>query len=166
MIILIIYIIVIIILALIKKINIFEAFSKGIKNSFKTVLNLFPSVLFFVIGINIFINSGIIELIETFCERLKIIPEIIIQFILRPVSNSSSLLMMINIFNKYGANSFLGKLSTLIQVASDTTVYIVIIYFSSIGIKKIEKLLFLGLLINILSFVMAFIFCYIFYKIF
>lgn len=166
MIILIIYIIFIIILALIKKINIFETFSKGIKNSFKTVLNLFPSVLFFVIGINIFINSGVIELIEAFCERLKIIPEIIIQLILRPVSNSSSLLMMINIFNKYGANSFLGKLSTLIQVVSDTTVYIVIIYFSSIGIKKIEKPLFLGLLINILSFVMAFIFCYIFYKIF
>ena len=165
MIIVVIYFVIIILLSIIYKINIFSAFSKGIKNSLSNVVNLFPSILFFVIGINVFINSGIINILEAFCERLKIVPEIFIQLILRPISNSSSIIMMTKVFEKYGANSFLGNLSTLIQVSSDTTIYIMIIYFSSIGIRKIGKPLLLGLFINIVAFTLSFIFCYLFYQI-
>lgn len=165
MIIVVFYLLIITILSIIYKVNIFESFSKGIKSSFSSVVNLFPSIIFFVICVNVLMNSGLLEILKAFCERSKIIPEIFIQLILRPLSNSSSIIMMTKVYEEYGPNSFLGNLSTLIQVASDTTVYIVLIYFSSIGIKKIGKPLFIGILVNIITFIIAFILCYIFYKI-
>lgn len=165
MIIVVFYLLIITILSIIYKVNIFESFSKGIKSSFSSVVNLFPSIIFFVICVNVLMNSGLIEILKAFCERSKIIPEIFIQLILRPLSNSSSIIMMTKVYEEYGPNSFLGNLSTLIQVASDTTVYIVLIYFSSIGIKKIGKPLFIGILVNLITFIIAFILCYIFYKI-
>lgn len=165
MIIVVFYLLIITILSIIYKVNIFESFSKGIKSSFSSVVNLFPSIIFFVICVNVLMNSGLLEILKAFCERSKIIPEIFIQLILRPLSNSSSIIMMTKVYEEYGPNSFLGNLSTLIQVASDTTVYIVLIYFSSIGIKKIGKPLFIGILVNLITFIIAFILCYIFYKI-
>lgn len=165
MIIVVFYLLIITILSIIYKVNIFESFSKGIKSSFSSVINLFPSIIFFVICVNVLMNSGLLEILKAFCERSKIIPEIFIQLILRPLSNSSSIIMMTKVYEEYGPNSFLGNLSTLIQVASDTTVYIVLIYFSSIGIKKIGKPLFIGILVNLITFIIAFILCYIFYKI-
>lgn len=165
MIIVVFYLLIITILSIIYKVNIFESFSKGIKSSFSSIVNLFPSIIFFVICVNVLMNSGLLEILKAFCERSKIIPEIFIQLILRPLSNSSSIIMMTKVYEEYGPNSFLGNLSTLIQVASDTTVYIVLIYFSSIGIKKIGKPLFIGILVNLITFIIAFILCYIFYKI-
>ena len=165
MIIVVFYLLIITILSIIYKVNIFESFSKGIKSSFSSVVNLFPSIIFFVICVNVLMNSGLLEILKAFCERSKIVPEIFIQLILRPLSNSSSIIMMTKVYEEYGPNSFLGNLSTLIQVASDTTVYIVLIYFSSIGIKKIGKPLFIGILVNLITFIIAFILCYIFYKI-
>lgn len=164
MLVVVIYFFIILIISIIYKVNIFNAFSKGVKNSFKSVMNLFPSILFFVVGINVFTNSGVIELLKAFCERLKIVPEIFIQLILRPISNSSSLIMMTKVFDQYGPNSFLGNLSTLIQVSSDTTIYIMLIYFSSINIRKISKPILIGLFVNLIAFTLSFIFCYIFYR--
>ena len=160
------FVIIIIICAIITKVNLFNSFTKGVKESYKSLFNLYPTILFFILGINIFLNSGIIELLEAFCERLKIIPEIFIQLILRPLSGSSSLLMMINVFNKYGADSFLGKLSSVIQASSDTTIYIILLYFSTLGIKKIGKCLLLCLLCNLLIFGCSFVVSYIIFNIF
>ena len=160
------YIIIIIICAIKSKVNIFNSFTKGVKESYKILFNLFPSILFFIFAINILTNSGIIELLQVFCERLKIIPEVFIQLILRPLSGSSSLLMMINVFNKYGVDTFLGKLSSVIQASSDTTIYIIILYFTTLGIKKIGKCLLICLLCNLLIFIVSIVVSCIFFGIF
>ena len=122
--------------------------------------------MFFLLGVNIFLHSGIIELLEAFCERSNLIPEIIIQLILRPISNSSSLIMMTKVFEKYGVDSFLGKLSSIIQASTDTTLYIIIVYFSTINIKKIGKTLLLGFLTNILTMLFCIVVSYIILSIF
>ena len=166
MIVVVIYILVIIVLALIKKVDVVESFTKGVKSSYPIIKNLLPSIMFFLLGVNIFLHSGIIELLEAFCERSKLIPEIIIQLILRPISNSSSLIMMTKVFEKYGVDSFLGKLSSIIQASTDTTLYIIIVYFSTINIKKIGKTLLLGFLTNILTMLFCIVVSYIILSIF
>lgn len=166
MIVVVIYILVIIVLALIKKVDVVESFTKGVKSSYPIIKNLLPSIMFFLLGVNIFLHSGIIELLEAFCERSNLIPEIIIQLILRPISNSSSLIMMTKVFEKYGVDSFLGKLSSIIQASTDTTLYIIIVYFSTINIKKIGKTLLLGFLTNILTMLFCIVVSYIILSIF
>lgn len=159
------YIIIIIIIGLLNKVNLFDSFTKGVKESYKLLLDLFPSILFLILGINIFLNSGIISYLEAFCERLKFNPEVIIQFILRPISNSSSLIMMTKVFEKYGVNSFIGTYSALIQSSIDTTIYIIILYFSSVKIKKISVPLFICLVSNCLILAISYMICRIIYYI-
>ena len=153
----IIYLVIIIVLAIIKKVNIQNSFITGVKESYKSLLNLFPSILFLIISMNIFLNSGVIDVIEAFCERSKLIPEVIIQLILRPISNSSSLIMMTRIFTKYGVDSFVGKLSSVIQASSDTTIYIIMVYFSTIKVKKVGHSLVVALLSNLIIFVFSYV---------
>lgn len=166
MILVLVYLIFIIILAIIKKINIQQSFVTGVKDSYKSLLNLFPSILFLMIGMNIFINCGFIELIEASCERSKLIPEVIIQFILRPVSNSSSLIMMTRIFQKYGVDSFAGQLSSIIQASSDTIIYIIMVYFTTIKVKKIGHSLIVSLICYVIISIISFVVCYLFNSIF
>lgn len=156
-----IYVFIIIIFALIKKVNAYEAFTNGVTDSFKTVINLFPNLLFLILGINIFINSGIIEILEDLLANTFFIPELLIQAILRPTSSSSSLILMTKIFEKYGVDSIVGRVSSILQGSSDTTIYVIMIYFSSIKMTKIGNSLKIGLLTDLVTFVFVFLIFYI-----
>lgn len=155
MILVVVYVLIIIIVSIIKKVNVIDSFTDGVKSSYTTIKNLLPSLMFFLLGVNIFLASGVIELLEAFCERLNLISEVIIQFILRPISNSSSLIMMTKIFDKYGVDSVLGKMSTALQASTDTSLYIIVVYFSTIGVKKISKPLMIAIITNILTMVFS-----------
>lgn len=166
MILVVVYLIVIIVLAIIKKVDIVSSFTDGIKSSYATLKNLLPSMMFFLLGVNVFLNSGIISVIEAFCERSNLIPEVIIQFILRPISNSSSLVMMTKVFEKYGVDSFLGNLSSVLQASTDTSLYIVMVYFSTIGLKKTGKTLAIALITNIMTMGFGLFFSYLIFSFF
>lgn len=166
MILVVVYLIVIIVLAIIKKVDIVSSFTDGVKSSYTTLKNLLPSMMFFLLGVNVFLNSGIISVIEAFCERSNLIPEVIIQFILRPISNSSSLVMMTKVFEKYGVDSFLGNLSSVLQASTDTSLYIVMVYFSTIGLKKTGKTLAIALITNIMTMVFGLLFSYLIFSFF
>ena len=79
------------------------------------------------------------------------------QCILKPISWSSSLLMMSKVFETYGVDSKLGALSTLIQGGSDTTIYIVALYFSSIKMKKTGHTIWVGILTDITTFIVSYL---------
>lgn len=166
MILVVVYLIVIIVLAIIKKVDIVSSFTDGVKSSYTTLKNLLPSMMFFLLGVNVFLNSGIISVIEAFCERSNLIPEVIIQFILRPISNSSSLVMMTKVFEKYGVDSFLGNLSSVLQASTDTSLYIVMVYFSTIGLKKTGKTLAIALITNIMTMGFGLLFSYLIFSFF
>lgn len=166
MILVVIYLLVIIIIGTIKKIDISSSFMNGVKESYPILKNLLPSMMFFLLGVNVFLNSGIINVFEAFCARLNLIPEVIIQFILRPVSNSSSLIMMTKVFEKYGTDSLLGIISTLIQASTDTSLYIVMVYFSVVRIKKMNKALVIALLTNVCTMFISILLSYLFFNLF
>ena len=113
--IIVIYILLIILFAIFKKVNAYDAFLEGVEESFKTVKNIFPNILAIIFAINVFINSGIMEILEKALSNVNIVPEIIMQCFLKPISWSSSLLLMSKIFEIHGVDSTTGMLSTLIQ---------------------------------------------------
>lgn len=147
-----IYIIIIIAFALWKKVDAYQAFIEGVDQSFSSIKKIFPNIMAIIFAINIFTNSGILEIFEKYLSNFFIHPKILLQGMLKPISWSSSLLMMTNIFEREGVNSALGFLSTLVQGSSDTTIYVTALYFSSIKIKHTGHTLIVGLLTDFLTF--------------
>lgn len=158
------YFVIIIIYAFIKKKNAFESFSRGIENNYKTILNLFPTILILIVAINIFANSGIIDIMKQIIPSSFLVPELIIQACLKPLSHSSALLIMVKIFEGYGVDSVSGFVASVIQGCSDTTIYVVAIYFGSIKMRKTETVLKAGLLNDLLTFIIVFFICSLFFK--
>ena len=126
----------------IKKIDIYDTFIEGVKESFGMIINLFPTFIAMILGINLFINSGFLEFLLSLFKPLftyiNIPTEILPIAIIRPLSGSASLAYLNSIFNTYGPDSFMGLLSSVMQGSTDTTFYIITLYFGSIGIKKIK----------------------------
>ena len=151
----------IIIYGVIKKINIYDIFVEGSKESYEMVLTMFPCMLAMIFGVNIFIKSGVLEYIFSFFQNilnfLHIPIEIVPMAIMRPISGSSSLAILNTILENYGPDSFVGRLASVIQGSTDTTFYILTLYFGSVGIKKIRYSLLAGLAADVIGIVSAII---------
>ena len=144
-----------------KKINIYDVFVEGSKESYEMVLTMFPCMLAMIFGVNIFIKSGILEYIfshfKWILDILKMPLEIIPMAIMRPISGSSSLAILNNILDTMGPDSFAGRLASVIQGSTDTTFYVLTLYFGSIGIKKIRYSLWAGLFADLMGIIAAII---------
>lgn len=140
-----------------KKVNVYDTFIEGCKESFEMVITVFPHLLGMILAINLFLNSNILGIIESFLKpilNLIEVPfEIMPMAIMRPISGSSTLAILNNIFAKYGPDSFIGYLGSVIQGSTDTTFYVLTLYFGSIGIKKIRYSLYGGLFADLIGIV-------------
>ncbi|MBR3898294.1 MAG: spore maturation protein [Bacilli bacterium] len=137
----------------IKKINVYDSFINGANEGIHMVRNMFPSLLAMIFAVNIFSNSGVLDLFFSFLKPLllflKIPFEIIPVAVLRPLSGSFGLGLLNDIYKVYGPDSHVGILSSVIQGSSDTTLYIISLYFGTIGIRKIRYALWVGLLADL-----------------
>ena len=158
MIVIVIYIAFIILYGVFKKVNCYESFKTGVFNNYKILLDIFPNLLALVFAVEVFTNSGIIEVLNNMFNFISIPIEIIIQAFLKPISSSSSLIMMMKVYNNYGVDSPFGILSSIIQGCSDTTFYIVTLYFSCVKIKNYKYALKVGILTDIITFLIVSIF--------
>lgn len=144
-----------------KKINVYDTFIEGAKESFDMIISLFPTYLAMILGINIIVNSGFITFILHFLkpifEFLKVPLEIIPMALMRPISGSSSLALLNNIFATNGPDSLVGRIGSLIQGSTDTTFYVISLYFGSVGIKKIKYALWAGLFADMLGIISSII---------
>ncbi len=138
-----------------KNINVYDSFLEGAKSSFEIIFNIFPSILAMILGVNIFINSGLINVIfgvlRPIFNIVKVPVEIIPMALMRPISGSSSLAILNNILSSFGPDSLIGRISSIIQGSTDTTFYVISLYFGSIGIKKIRYSLWVGLFADIIG---------------
>lgn len=148
-------VLVIVIHGLYKKVDIYDVFVDGSKESFDMILSLFPCLLGMIFGINIFIKSGLLEYCFQFLtpllEMIKMPIEVVTMAIMRPISGSSTLAILNNIFEASGPDSFTGRLASVIQGSTDTTLYILTLYFGSIGIKKTRYALKAGLFADLIG---------------
>ncbi len=142
-----------------KKIDVYEAFISGVKEGLAMALKIFPTMFAMVISIDVLIKSNalnaLITLIEPICLRLSVPKEILPLAFIRPISGSSSLVLMSDLLKTYGPDSFIGRVASLIQGSTDTTIYIIGLYFSSIGIKKIKYSLIVGLLADLFAIILS-----------
>lgn len=139
----------VIIYALIKKVDIYKEFLNGVKEGLSLSLEIFPSMFAMIVSVTVLVKSNFI-LDITSLINIKLFPKEIIPIaLLRPISSSSSLMLLNNILSTYGPDSLVGKIASIITGSTDTTIYIIGLYFSSIKIKKIRYSLVTGLLADL-----------------
>lgn len=145
----------IIIYGIIKKVNIYDEFLVGSTESFGMILKIFPCLLAMILGINIFLKCGIIDLLSDLLEPIfsyiKIPIQALPMMIMRPISGTSTLAILNNLLIDFGPDSIIGTLGSIIQGSTDTTFYVITLYFGSIGIKKIRYALWAGLFADLIG---------------
>ena len=140
-------VIIILIYGLYKKVDIFDTFLLGVKEGLKSSINLFPTIFAMIIAINLLTNSGFIldlsNTLKPLFNKISFPVEVLSLAILRPISNN------------YGPDSFIGRVASVMQGSTDTTIYIISLYFASIGVKKIKYSLIVGLLSDLISIILS-----------
>ena len=153
--------IIVIVYGIYKKVDIYNSFINGISEGLKMSLSIFPTIMAMVIAINLLISSNILidltKYLSGFLSLIKFPTEILPIAILRPISSSASLVVMNDILKIHRPDSYLGYIASIIQGSTDTTIYILGMYFSSVGIKKIRYSLIVGLLADLICVIIAII---------
>lgn len=144
---------------LIKKVEIYEAFLEGVLEGLKMTLKLFPTMFAMVMSIDILVKSNILSsltcIIAPLLNYLHFPKELLPLAIMRPISGNSSLVLMNEILKTHGPDSYLGRIASVIQGSTDTTIYILSLYYSSIGVKKIKYSLIVGLLADLFAIILS-----------
>ena len=147
----------------IKKVNLYDSFLEGAKEGLQISVNIFPNVLAMVFAINIFLDSNFVYEILRVLMKFNIPLDILPMAILRPISGTATLAIMNDIFMNYGPDSYAGRLASVLQGCTDTTIYVLALYFGSIGVKKIRYSLVVGLIADLIGITIAFILTAIFF---
>ena len=153
------------------KINVYEAFIEGAKDGFGTAVRIIPYLIAILVAIAVFRASGGMDVIMdgiAWCaaalgadtDFVGALPTAI----MKPLSGSGARGMMVDAMNTYGPDSFAGRLACVFQGATDTTFYILAVYFGSVGIKNTRHALTCGLLADLAGIIAAIVVGYIFFK--
>lgn len=153
-----------------KKVNVFESFVEGAKGGFEIAIKIIPYLVAMLVAISVLRNSGAFEYITDGCKTFFSALGMDTQFVsalptalMKPLSGSGARGMMIDTMNTYGADSFAGRLSAIFQGSSDTTFYVVAVYFGSVGIKKTRYAIPSMLLADLVGIVTAIFVAYLFF---
>ncbi len=150
-----------------QKVNIYESFLVGAKDGLVTTFKIAPAVIAMVFATNIFLNSHFLDFVFSyftpFLEAVGIPNSILPMAMVRPISGTASLAIMSNIFELYGPDSFVGRLASNLQGCTDTTIYVLALYFSSIKVTKTKHALSAGLFADFVGIVAAFIITFLFF---
>jgi len=159
-----------IVLALIKKVNVYEAFIEGAKEGFGVAIKIIPFLVAILVAIGIFRASGAMDFIISGIAGFFAWIGVDTQFtkalpvaFMKPLSGSGARGLMIDAMTNYGADSFVGRLSCAMQGTTDTTFYIIAVYFGSVGIKNTRYSIGCGLLADLAGFTAAILIAYLFF---
>lgn len=154
-------VLVVVIHGIYKKVNVYDVFVEGAKEGIEIGISIFPCLLGMILGINVLISSNFLDVVFSFFkplfETLRVPMDVLPLAFLRPISGSASLSMLNNLLETFGPDSFIGRLGSTIQGSTDTTIYILTLYFGSIGIKKIRYALKAGLIADLAGIIVSII---------
>ena len=154
-------VLVVIVYGVLKKIDVYDSFVLGASEGIGMVISMFPPLLGMIFGVNIFLKSGIINYFFDFLRPLFVLIKIPFEVfpiaVMRPFSGSFGLAILNDIYSSFGPDSFIGFLASVIQGSSDTTIYIITLYFGTVGIKKIRYALWVGLLADLFMIIISLI---------
>ena len=150
---------IILILAVIKKVPVYEAFIEGAKDGVQVSINIVPYLVAIVVAVSMFRASGAIELISTILAplltKIHLPADVIPLTIVRSLSGSASLGVFADIAHSHPVDSYTTRLSAIMLGSSETTFYVLAVYFGSVGIKKYRYALVTGLLADFIGIVAA-----------
>ncbi|MFI3320299.1 MAG: nucleoside recognition domain-containing protein [Rikenellaceae bacterium] len=159
-----------IVMGLLKRINVYESFIEGAKGGFKTAITIIPYLVAVLVAIGVFRASGAMDLVVNGIagtlayfginsDFTAALPTMIMQ----PISGSGARGMMIDTMRTYGADSFVGRLSSVVQGSTDTTFYVVALYYGSVAIQRIRYTLTYSLIADLAGIITATVLAYIFW---
>ena len=156
-------IILILTVGLYKKVPLYEVFTDGAKDGFKVAVNIIPYLVAIIVGISMFRASGIIEYIERISAPLlshfNVPADVIPVMLVRSLSGSAALGVFSDLANNLGPNAYATKLAAVMVGSSETTLYILAVYFGSIKISKVRYALIAGLLADLIGIIAAIAVC-------
>ena len=159
-----------IVLAVRKKVNVYEAFIEGAKEGFSVAVKIIPYLIAILVGVGVFRTSGALDYLIDGLRSLVALTGVNTDFVdalptafMKPLSGSGARGVMIETMNQMGADSFAGRLACCFQGSTDTTFYILAVYFGSVSITKTRHAVVCGLLADLASIIAAIVVAYIFW---
>ena len=144
---------------IIKKIPVYETFIEGSKDGLKVAIDIIPYLIAIIVAVSMFRASGAIELAQQtlggILETLKIPVDVLPVMVVRSLSGSAVLGMFSDIVNQFGPDSYITKLTAIMVGSSETTFYVLAVYFGAVGIKKFRHALLAGILADIIGIIAA-----------
>lgn len=154
-----------------KKINVYDAFVEGAKEGFTTAVRIIPYLVAILVAIGVLRASGCMDYLIEGIANLVNLCGINSDFVgalptalMKPLSGSGARGLMVDAMNTYGADSFVGRLSCIFQGSTDTTFYILAVYFGSVGVVRTRHAVPCGLLADLAGIIAAILICYLFFN--
>lgn len=139
----------ILIYGVVNKIPVYESFVEGAKEGFGTAINIIPHLVGMMVAVSIFRESGaldfLLSIIKPVLQLLHIPTEVAPLAMIRPISGTGALAITSDIMEHYGPDSLIGRMASTMQGSTDTTLYVLTVYFGAVGVRKIRYALKLGL---------------------
>jgi spore maturation protein B len=145
-------ILVILVFAVIKKVPVYEEFIEGAKNGFEVSIKIIPYLVALIVAISMFRASGVLDWISSL---VPIQPDLVPIMLTRSLSGSATLGLFADLASKHGADAFITKLAAIMVGSSETTFYVLTVYFGSVGIKKFRYAILTGIIADITGIVLA-----------
>ena len=153
-----------------RRVNVYDAFVEGAKEGFTTAVRIIPYLVAVLVGIGVFRASGAMDWLingVSWCFSHVGLPDdwvgALPTALMKPLSGSGARGMMVDAMQTYGADSFVGRLSCIFQGSTDTTFYILAVYFGSVGIRHTRHAVSCGLLADLAGIVSAILIAYLFF---
>lgn len=159
-------VIVILLIAFFKRINAYHSFTCGVQDGIRLFIEIYPAMLAMMFAISMLEESGLMDMAGSFFSNLipSIPKDIWPMIFFRPISGNASLAILSHIFEENGPDSLAGMMASILQGSTDTTFYVITLYYSSVGISKIKNSLSIGLFADFVGISMAILLALYFFK--
>jgi spore maturation protein B len=142
-----------------KQVPTYESFVEGGKEGIKIAFSIIPFLVGMLVAISVFRASGALEVLMKWVrpamESIGLPAEIVPLILIRPISGTAALGMTSDLIRVYGPDSFIGRLASVLQGSTDTTFYVLTVYFGAVGIRKMGDALKVGLLADVVGIIAA-----------
>jgi spore maturation protein B len=151
-----------------RKVPVYESFIDGAKDGFQTAISIIPHLVGMMTAISMFRASGamdaIVGLIEPLLKGIGIPGEVLPLALLRPITGAGSLAFVTDLIKEHGPDSFVARIASTIQGSTDTTLYVLTVYFGAVGIRNSRYALKVGLMSDFIGFFAAVAACWLMFS--
>ena len=152
-------VLIIVVYGAIKKVKIYEAFIEGAKEGFNVGVRIIPYLVAMLVAIGIFRAGGAMEILSTLIAPLSRLigmpPEALPMALIRPLSGSGALGVMSEIIKAHGPDSLIGKMVSVMMGSSETTFYVLAVYFGSVGVTRVRQAVLAGIIVDIVAVIVS-----------